>query len=228
MPHNRFYTPHSLATERLSLEGPEYHHMVHVMRLCPGETIELINGRGELAQATIFSLHKKEAQLHILKYQKHSPSPSQISLGIPLLRPSKLEWIIEKGTELGVDSFLFYPADLGEKQTLSPKHLERLRLLTIAAIKQSGRLFLPHLEILSLSTLLTRSPSLYYGDPNGSPLQSPTFPLLFITGPESGFSEAESLQLQQTAQGVRLSPFTLRTETAPLAAASIFAWQQLL
>lgn len=232
MPYNRFYVANPLQVDtQVSIEGTEHHHMMHVMRLSIGEEVELINGEGGLAKAAITSLNKKQALLHIHASHKEPSSLPQMMLGIPFLRPSKLEWIVEKGTELGVDGFLFYPSDLGEKKLLSTHQLERLHTILLSAIKQSGRLFLPHLEVAAnISSLLTKEVSLYYGDTRASakPLKRASFPLLFITGPEGGFSKEEHAKLETSAQGMQLSEYILRTETAPLAAASIFGWQKML
>ena len=56
MPADRFFTPAPLQTSTISLEGEEFHHLVKVMRIRPGETVELINGRGELAKSQLLPL----------------------------------------------------------------------------------------------------------------------------------------------------------------------------
>lgn len=232
MPLDRFYLQGMLEEGReVSLQDAEAHHLAHVLRCAIGETVELVDGKGSLAKATIRSIDKRKAILRIDSVQKMAALPPQILLGVPLLRPSKLEWIVEKGTELGVDTFLFYPSDKGENKDLSPRHLERLSALSIAAIKQSGRLFLPHLEILAhFHDLFTKKATIFYGDPNttSSSLQTAAFPALFITGPESGFSETEYALLKSQGQAIRLSEHVLRAETAPIAAASLLGWKKIL
>ncbi len=231
MPCHRFYLPLSLDPQtEVYLEGTELHHLAHVMRVREGEEVELINGKGVLAQAKLIRLDKKKALFTIEKVFKIPAATPQILLGVPLLRPSKLEWIVEKGTELGVDSFLFYPSELGEKKGLSAHQLERLESLLISATKQSGRLFLPHIEILSsFQDLFKKEVFIYFGDTKTScSFEATNFPVLFITGPESGFSKQEYQVLQQQAQGVKLNEYVLRAETAPLTAASILAWKKCI
>ena len=232
MPFNRFYLNDSIhSPSQTFLEGPELHHLAHVMRVRVGETIELINGKGLLAKATVLSLEKTKVLLKIEEIVRSEPLlPPKILLGIPLLRPSKLEWIIEKGTELGVDAFLIYPATLSDKKTLSQSVLERLHTLTISAMKQSGRLFLPQLTVFSqFSSLFTTDATILYGDTRScaQKINTFSFPILFITGPESGFSKEEYTLLEQKGTGVQLNEHTLRAETAPLTAASLLAWQKL-
>jgi 16S rRNA (uracil1498-N3)-methyltransferase len=200
------------------------------MRVRVGETVELVNGKGALATAKVHSLEKKRAGLTIQESTSQFPSLPQILLGIPYLRPSKLEWILEKGTELGADSFLLYPAESSEKRDLSESQLERLQNLLVSAMKQSGRLFLPHLELLSsFSELLQREAKILFGDTRkgAAPFDEVPFPVLFITGPESGFSEEEQTLLEQKGTGVQLNLNILRAETAPIAAISLLAWKRL-
>lgn len=232
MPFNRFYLDQQLhPEEEVFLIDSEHHHLAHVMRLAVGETVELVNGKGALAKAKLESLDRKKAKLLIESVEKAPESLPQILLAVPFLRPSKLEWIVEKGSELGVDSFLFYPAEKGDKKNYSSNQTERLQTLAIAAMKQSGRLFLPHFEFLArFSDLFEKKVSILYGDtrPSALALEKVEFPILFITGPESGFSNSEYAELDQKAASVKLGPYVLRTETAPLAAASILGWKKIL
>ncbi len=232
MPLDRFYLPAPLKLgSEVFLEETELHHLVHVLRCQVGETIELIDGKGSLAKGSICSIDKKRALLRLDALQKQPASPPQILLGVPLLRPSKLEWIVEKGTELGVDSFLFYPSERGENKEPSAHQFQRLTTLCIAAMKQSGRLFLPHLEKLAhFSDLFKKEASIFYGDPHVSSPSLPEelFPALFVTGPESGFSENEYALLKSKGEAILLSEHVLRAETAPITAASLLGWKKIL
>ncbi len=224
MPQNRFYVDDPLLpNSRPFLENNEWHHLVHVMRMQEGEEVELVNGKGTLAVAKVAALEKRRAQLHVLHATKENQKPPQIILGIPILRPSKLEWIIEKGTELGVDAFWIYKSELGEKKGIP---IERLSALTIAAMKQSGRLFLPHIELLSdFSELFRTEATIFFGDAQGGALlENLSFPTLFITGPEGGYTAKERAMLLEKGKRVRLNPHILRAESAPIAAASILSY----
>lgn len=229
MPFDRFYlqNPFSVGSQ-VFLEGNEHHHLAHVMRISVGEEIELVNGEGALARALLVQLDKKKALLEIKKVEQIPRKPPQILLAIPFLRAAKLEWVLEKGAELNVDSFLLYPADLGEKKELSAHQLERLHSLLISSMKQSGRLFLPHLECAAqFSDLFKKEAFFLYGDTRSAAplLDRVDFPVVFVSGPESGFSQREHELLEQKGQGVKLSRFILRAETAPLAAAALLSWK---
>jgi 16S rRNA (uracil1498-N3)-methyltransferase len=226
MPAERFYLNADFVKgASVCLTGTEHHHLSHVMRLRPGEEVELVNGRGGLSVARIADADKQLTTLDILSLSKTPPSPVALIAAVPLMRPSKLEWVLEKGTELGADAFCLYRADHSEKDTLSEHQIDRLRNVTISAMKQSGRLYLPPLEVLPhLESIFEREGQFLFGDirPNALPLVGALDPtIIFITGPEQGFSEGELHLLDQKARGVRINPNILRAETAPIAAMSI-------
>lgn len=216
MPHNRFFLPNF---DHPVLEGKELHHMTRVTRNRVGDTIELFDGKGTLATASIDHLDAKQAHCTLLSQTTQKRPTSQKTLAIPLLRPALLEWTLEKGTEIGADRFLLYLAKNGPQPLPSSHALERFHALLLSATKQSGRLFLPHLEILpSLHALAKTSEPLFFGDPKSpTPAPHPLPPSwTFVSGPPSGFSPEEQTLLEQRATPVRLSPYTLRAETAPL------------
>lgn len=202
------------------LEDAEQHHLSHVLRIRQGEIVELINGKGSLALA-------KTQKKGLLILEVHQCLPkTEILLGIPFMRPSKLEWILEKGTEIGVSSFFLYPADKSTQKSLSDHQIQRLNNVIISSLKQSKRLYLPHLEIhLRLEEILAKEAICYFGDVRETvPFLIPKNETpLFISGPESGFSDKEVTLLEQKAKGVRINQNILRAESAPIVASSIFA-----
>lgn len=224
MPENRFFCEEPLQSgETVCLVDAEHHHLARVMRIAPGETIELVNGKGALAEAEVMEILKNKTSIRVLKISQTNPPSWSLSLAVPLMRPAKLEWVIEKGTEIGADRFLLFSAEQGEKEDLNERQKERLFNIRIAALKQSGRLFLPSIELFpSLATLLNEAGDVYFGDPEAPPIDwgKESVTLLFATGPEKGFSPEEYSYLEKRGKKVRLSPYTLRAETAPLVAAA--------
>ncbi len=220
MPAERFYLDADLS-DTVTLEGTEFHHLAHVMRVRIGDTVELVNGRGSLAQGKVTSLSKQSATLEILSSAQSPLPPPHLFLAVPLLRPAKLEFIIEKGTELGADAFFLYSAHHSEKEGLSPNQKERLQHIAISAMKQCGRLDLPPIHLVSQWEELFEIPATHlFGDtrPTAKPISPKKEKVLFITGPEKGFSEKEVKSLDQKGVGVRLHKNILRAETAPLVA----------
>lgn len=218
MPVERFYIDAPLEG-LLTLDGPECHHLAHVLRIRVGEEVELVNGKGTLAKAKVESVSRTAVLRVLSSHTTPLPSP-HLKLAVPLMRPAKLELVVEKCTELGADEFLLYPAHFSEKEDLSEHQLERLKHIAISAMKQCGRLDLPPIHLVSFSDLLARPESLFFGDLDTEQKPIPqNNPLIFITGPEKGFFEKELQALQKKGQGVRLHKNILRAETAPIAAA---------
>jgi 16S rRNA (uracil1498-N3)-methyltransferase len=230
MPVERFYLDSEISKdETLFLEDSEHHHLSHVIKMELGEEVELINGQGVLAVAQITEIHKKKSALKILSIQKHSRPSPQLILALPLMRPSKLEWVIEKGCELGADQFLLFQAAYSEKEGLSENQRIRLHNLCIAACKQSGRLYIPSIELLTqLEALFKRKALFLFGDTRkGTFNEIPKADsIVFISGPERGFSEQELRVLDKHASGIKLSANVLRAETAPIAAMSILGMRR--
>jgi 16S rRNA (uracil1498-N3)-methyltransferase len=208
-----------------SLKGDEHEHLAKVVRAAAGEEIELVDGRGHLATARIQAILRHETQLTLLAKSHQSPPPHPFTLVQGICRQNRLDLLLEKGTELGIDHFIFVPMDRSEKRPLSPERLERMRRITVSALKQCGRLYLPTISLLpSLSAL--KQLSFFFGDidPSAKPLLEllPSPHRTFIVGPESGFSDKEHQWLKEHGTGVKLHPNILRCETAGMAAATIF------
>ncbi|MEM8727724.1 MAG: RsmE family RNA methyltransferase [Chlamydiota bacterium] len=221
MPHDRFYIDAPLK-EPLSIEGDEFRHLFHVMRKREGDEIELVNGNNTLALARIASLDKGSAELSIVATEERKPPLPPLVLVQALPKPSNLELIIQKGTELGVSTFYLYPSALSEQKELSGNQKKRLRQILIGAVKQCGRLDLPEIRW----GFPKPEGNLYYGDlsEKAPPLASVgTLPATLIVGPERGFSTEEIETLGEKGRGVSLGPHILRTETAALAGIAILA-----
>lgn len=232
MPHNRYYIDTTFRENgSLILEGEEWHHLTRVLRVKPGEEIELVNGRGKLALGRVIGLNKQDAEIAIEEILQETSPPPALILAQGLTRMNPLEWIVEKGTELGVTSFWLFPGVLSEKEDLSPTQKARLRHLCIAAMKQCGRLDLPEI-VLKPPLAAWDAPvgTLFFGDTQkdapflrdlslSKPLREP---LLIVIGPEKGLAPKERQVLTDSffAQGVRLHQNILRAETAPLVALS--------
>lgn len=229
MPHSRFYIDSAFTeNSEVYLEGEEAHHLQRVMRKREGEVVELVNGRNQLALAKIAQCSKKGVSLTLIRVSEQAPPAFTVILCQAIPRMNRLDLIVEKGTELGMHELWLFPAALSEKKELSPTQLKRLELISIAAMKQCGRLDLPK---ISLKAPLLKWKELpfpaYFGETSES---APPFfstlqkkeGILFFIGPEAGFTSDEEKHLKSLhAQGVSLHSNILRTDTAPLIALSI-------
>jgi len=238
MPIERYYLdkPIILHATRL-LKGPEFHHLARVMRSRIGDRLELVNGQGVLAQGIIENLSKEEATVRIEEIIMEEPNPTRIILAQALPKLNRLDFILEKGTELGVDEFWLFPGHLSLKKEFSENQHERARTITIAAMKQSGRLTLPKVSILpALEKWLALEGTGFFGDLDAeAPLllnilkqEPPNSSIFIFIGPESGWSENEiKLLKNKGVKGVRLHKNILRTDTASLVALSLIQHHRL-
>src|SRR5260221_9782239 len=129
MPAERYFIDAAVSVgQEITLEGAECRHLCTVMRAQVGEEIELVNGKNQLAVASVQKMAKKSAGLRIEKVSSGKPSrPVIIAQAIP--RFNRLETILEKGTELGAAAFWTFPGMLSEKKELSANQQERMRLI---------------------------------------------------------------------------------------------------
>jgi 16S rRNA (uracil1498-N3)-methyltransferase len=229
MPAERYFINTSLqCNSEIILKETELHHLVRVMRTRVGEEVELVNGQGCLSQAIVKEIHKDKALLQIISCKQEVIRPIQVVLVQAIPKPNRLDFILEKGTELGVDEFWLFPAQHSLKKDFSPSQEERLQSLIIGAMKQCGRLFLPKIIMQpTLDKWPKFSQPAFFG---ATTKEAPVFlnawtslsSIIFCIGPESGFTDKEIQILQDRgAQGVKLHQNILRTETAGLMALSL-------
>lgn len=201
------------------------------MRKSAGDSIELINGNGSCASATIDTSneHKKGIYCTVNHVTIEDAPKLKTTLIQSIIRPQKLELVTEKACELGVANILFVRSVFSDKSR--PK-FSRLEHIAVGALKQSGRLYLPHLEeVESLESALEQAQesALFYGAIDGDSIfkvqkHLEAKPLAFCVGPEGGFSEAEfALLKERKATGVSFGPHVLRSETASILACGMMA-----
>lgn len=230
MGQNRFYIDQDLKTQsHIEITDEEHHHLKNVMRISVGEKVELVNGKGFLANAEVVSLEKKSSKLKITK-TLFKEKKQKISLALGLTKIQKLDFTIEKCTELGVDNFFLFDSMNSEKKGLSSQQTKRLNALTISALKQCNRLYLPKISYVNdFKTLLDLPYKPYVCDFSSEskklPLTCDVEKSLLIIGPEKGFHEKERLiYLEECVEIISLHQNTLRAETAAISAATLLAF----
>ncbi len=233
MPTDRYYCDQELlASNEISLEGTEHHHLRNVMRGAVGDVVELVNGRGALATASVLKLDKRSAQLEIREIETELEPGFEIVIAQAMPRANRLDSILEKGTELGMTHLWLFPGERSENKQLHPSKEKRIKTVMISAMKQCGRLFLPQLVIKPPLNQWDNDLdySAFFGDLRADkPLFLEEFSkcelttgALFCVGPESGFSSKEVEKLDALGmKGVKLHNNILRTDTAPLVALSL-------
>jgi 16S rRNA (uracil1498-N3)-methyltransferase len=234
MPAERYFISDEIPLNGLVyLEDAEFHHLSNVMRSRPGDEIEIVNGRGTLAKGIVKQLEKRRSVVVIEEVFIAQPPACSIVLAQAIPRLNRLDFIVEKGCELGMTELWLFPGERSERKELSSSQLERLNGVLIAALKQCGRLFLPKIVIKpSLSKWTEVSDPSFFGSLDAeSPrlidqLQSRDTlnNVLFCTGPEAGFTQNEENLLRGLGMiGVKLHHNILRTDTASIAALAIIS-----
>ncbi|MCK5237606.1 MAG: 16S rRNA (uracil(1498)-N(3))-methyltransferase [Deltaproteobacteria bacterium] len=226
----RFYLEGIRETDRLCmLTGSEHTHLKDVLRLGPGEEVLIINGRGLELSAKIMESKKDKTMLQVLKAREGlGESDLNLSLALSVTKGLKAEWVIEKATELGANEILIFSSSRSVAKVNQVKE-ERYKKAGISALKQSGRSYLPKIEMLESfeEALTTANGVKLLMHPGGVRFKDELREIkekeitIFI-GPEGGFSEEETgLGEKHGAKLVTLGKRILRAETAALTALAI-------
>lgn len=231
---SRLYVEDTLRSgASLTLSDSASHYLGTVLRLKTGDTVRVFNGEQGEFSATISGGSKKSLQL-ILGAQTAAPKPPllQIHLGLGLSRGERMDYALQKSTELGVSSITPIICEHGEvrfnKSVRVDNKMRHWQKVLSAATEQSGRLAPPLLQRPMLFNDWLQQqhegPALIL-DPDGEcsirdlPIETT---LTLLTGPEGGFSEVElGAARAKGLKCVRLGPRILRAETAPAAALAV-------
>ncbi len=233
MRSHRFYTPIELSND-LTLELPKEaaHHCIQVLRYSVGKELSLFNGDGFDYLAIITAIEGKNCQVKISdKISPLNESPINIHLFQGIAKGEKMDLIIQKAVELGVNQItpLFSErcnVKLDDKRL--NKKMAHWQAVATSACEQSGRALIPlinspaNLKNLKIPINIQG----FYLEPTASQSikeQSGLTEIALFIGPEGGFSELDIQQLETlNIKGLKLGPRILRTETAGLACISIF------
>jgi len=222
-----FYA-HLVQDKNAYLDSVETRHCTKTLRKKVGDTIHFIDGKGGLFEGQIQSFDKKSCEIHI---QKKLPSPGQRNYNIhiaiaPTKQIKRLEWFLEKVTELGIDTITLLQTQHSERKKV---RLDRLQKIVLAATKQSLKTILPCIHPLTkfnqfVSSYPQATKLIAHCHPSSDKkplhaLAAASNDLLILIGPEGDFSPQEvQTALQHNFTPITLSPSRLRTETAGIVA----------
>ena len=219
-----FYIPNFLPGQPiLILPAEESHHARKVLRKRRGDILRLTDGLGRDITAIIQD--DKEPQLKLLiQQQKQTPFPPEnlIQVALSVIRPNRLDWAVEKLTELGVETIVPIHCHY---TTFRAIKIDHLRKIAISAMKQSGQFYLPEIksaiDFKEWLTAIAQDPGgkfLAHPDPEstGKIIRTKSDERFLIAiGPEGGFHSDEiSLARQAGFELLSLGQTILRTETA--------------
>ena len=228
----RIFTEQSLApNSQLQLESAPSQHIARALRMGPGDSLILFDGSGGEYPATIQSVDKKSVSVSTAELHDHSvESALRVELGIAVSRGERMDWVVQKATELGVHAItpLFTErTEVKLKGDRAAKKLRHWQQVAISACEQCGRNRLPLIkEFAAIGEWLSDTEAqrkfvLHHRNNARADGDAPESVALLI-GPEGGLSEGEIEAAQaQGFEALQLGPRVLRTETAPLAALAI-------
>ncbi|MBL7882708.1 MAG: 16S rRNA (uracil(1498)-N(3))-methyltransferase [Bacteroidia bacterium] len=220
-----FYTP-DITTNTYTLSEEESKHCVRVLRMTNGDLVELMDGKGSIYKAEIIDNNPKRCMVTITDTLKVERRTFQLHIAIsPTKNIDRIEWFLEKATEIGIDEISFLNCDNSERTVIKN---ERLSKVIISAIKQSKNAYLPILnELISFKTFIAQTKN-YQGQKFIAHCYSNELPhlknkytinnnALILIGPEGDFSK-EEVQLAEVNGfiAISLGKNRLRTETAAL------------
>ena len=219
-----FYFP-DLSGDLITLDEDESKHAVRVLRLQKGDIVDLVDGKGTRAEATVEDDHAKRCTL-LIQRRRSETSGRNFRLHIavaPTKNADRLEWFVEKATEIGIDRISLIQCDHSEKEKVKTERLEKL---AVSAMKQSQQSWLPEIRgVMALRELIETNEAAqkfiaHCAEGEKQSLQSLVHQkgeVLVLIGPEGDFSEEEiALAIENGFHPVSLGHTRLRTETAAL------------
>jgi len=229
-----FLPPHALAGNRLLLTGPEAHHLAAVLRLKPGQTVELFDGQGAVHTALLLAVDRDRVMAEITATRHEQPTvASPLTLAQCLLKGKKMDFLVQKATELGVHAFAPLVSRYCENHGDREHQRNRWHRIMLEACKQCRRA--TPMRILPVMPLASFDAAAYihrlvaweeeWMEPLPAGLAGQPGPICLTLGPEGGLHADEVAALRQQQCAIfSLGPQILRGETAALAAVAIIQY----
>jgi 16S rRNA (uracil1498-N3)-methyltransferase len=233
-----FVPPAQLAAGELTVTGDEHHYLARARRARTGDPVELVDGAGRRAQATITRITDDATLLAVGAPEAIPALPPHVRVLLPLIKGDRMDTALEKLVEVGADEIVVWPAARSVVR-LEPARrdarLTKYQAALVAAARQCGRAQVPQVTWAdSLSAALAALPiasdaERFVLDPTSdAPLASlvsgDVRDVTFVSGPEGGLASDELERLASAAPAftpIGLGPRILRAETAPVVAVSL-------
>jgi 16S rRNA (uracil1498-N3)-methyltransferase len=215
---------------RVVLPEERSHYLIRVLRLAFGDRVIGFFGDGIAYDYEITRPDPRHCVLEARGVAAEEPRPNvRLQLAQALIKGERMDWAVQKSTELGATDIWLIEADHGEVH-IEPRRLDsRLahwRKITIAACEQSGRLWLPTVHAprnFDVAATAVPARARYFFEPGAAPLVGgERADTLIAIGPEGGWSERERESARAAGfTFVGLGGHVLRADTAPVAALAI-------
>lgn len=224
-----FYAhPKNISGNIITLDKFEAQHIIKTLRKKVGDALDITDGLGKHYSGKIREL-KPDLLIKYNSVKEIKWAGRKVFLAIGFIRPNRLEYVLEKCTELGVGGFYLFRS---EHTNYFSDNRKRFEKILRQAIKQSNRFWLPELYLLpDFPSYLEATKEIPLKiaaiDPNSPPLNSSVkekynSDIAYCVGPEGGFSKHEiDLLKENNFQDISLGAYRLRAETAAIAGISV-------
>lgn len=243
---HKFFVPATNINDNIaSIEGEDVKHIHKVLRLKPGEKVSINNCNGKEYLGIIDTIDKKLVLVNIIeKLDKNNESQLNIYLYQGFPKSTKMDYIVQKSTELGVKHIipLITNRVVVKNQNKESKKIDRWNRIALEACKQCKRSIIPKVhdpvkfeeaidQMKSMDLVLVPYENKYnYGIKSLmkdiSEIKDNIKNIAIVIGPEGGFEESEIKKLQdEKANIITLGPRIFRTETAGIVCSSIILYE---
>jgi len=227
----KIYDDHAILNEE------ESHHFAKVLRGQEGDIVHVTDGKGKLARVEINSISKKVVEGNIIELKTDFEKKNYyLHVAIaPTKTMERLEFFLEKATEIGIDEITFLQTFHSERKNIK---IERIEKIIQAATKQSLKAYLPKVNDLTkfndfikqdfenFTKCIAHCEDDIVKTPLKSILENEPNKILILIGPEGDFSRDEILNAEkENYQGISLGQQRFRTETAALQAVFAIDWE---
>jgi 16S rRNA (uracil1498-N3)-methyltransferase len=228
----RIYTSQPLQENAaVALEPGASQHLARALRMQVGDALLLFDGRGGQYPATITAVDRKRVTVTTATHQPTEvESPLRVHLAIGMSRGDRMDWVVQKATELGISAVTPLVTERTELK-LRGERAEKKRVhwqqVAISACEQCGRNHIPGIAApASLADWLAQCDAelrlVLHHRADPAPVAATPASVALLVGPEGGLSTDEIAAAEAAGfASLRLGPRVLRTETAPLAALAI-------
>ena len=220
--------------KQFDLDEPQSRHLIKALRIKENDVVEVFDGMGDVAKCIVIKLTNKLCSVERTEdIRSDTKSKAQLKAIIPIIKKNNFNFMLQKMSEIGVESFLVYKPD-NIDQSVAKKDIfnfvEKSKEIVISVCKQCGNNFLP--SITSYNSLESaietlRDDQIFAFDTDASNYFtqeeiSQHSSVTIVTGPESGFTKNELDVLESNEVDIRyLGKNILRSETAPIVVSAI-------
>jgi 16S rRNA (uracil1498-N3)-methyltransferase len=240
--HRFFVSPQAIRDNRVVMRGTVVHQIRDVLRMNPGDEFVLLDNSGFAYRAEIVTIDRDVLRGRVVEKWKLETEPTaRITLYQGLLKGQKFDWVLQKGTEIGIAAFVPVLAArciVGSLDDVSAARMERWERIVVEAAEQAGRAALPHIGAAMLFanaceyaargglSLIPWEGERSRGLRDALQDVPKSKEINLFIGPEGGFAEEEiATARDHNIVPVSLGPRILRAETAGLAATSAILYE---